>query len=254
MSSSRLSLDPSAAGWQLSLYPDAGEGGGNYRRWIRKPSPYVARGQAKDPERAAAEAARRARTKLRRYCAANGINKLGTLTYGPPYCFDPEQVRSDLARYFRDLRDELGGEPFPYVWIPEYHKDGERLHAHYGVGKWISQKLMGRVWGHGWVHIKLLGNLPVGAGKLSQSRRAAGYLSKYVSKTFEDPSARVLGLHRYDVAQGFQPKSVVLTGETSGDVLAQASEVFGESPSLEWYSREMDAWEGPPSVWAQWGR
>lgn len=58
-----------------------------------------------------------------------------------------------------------------------------------------------------------MGDLPVGSGTLSEARVGAGYLSKYVAKTFTDPSARVLGLHRYDVAQGFQPQPIALSGE-----------------------------------------
>jgi hypothetical protein len=35
-----------------------------------------------------------------------------------------------------------------------------------------------------------------------------------------------LGLHRYDVAQGFKPEVLSLSGTTVGDVLAQASDLF----------------------------
>src|SRR5665213_2639301 len=111
--------------------------------------------------------------------------------------------------------------------------------------------LVGQGWGHGFVHIKLLGNLPVGSTDLGEARRAAGYLSKYVAKTFTDPAARVLGLHRYDVAQGFKPLPVALTGRTADDVLAQASGVFGVAPSSEWASSSVEDWQGPPAIWAQ---
>lgn len=244
----------SSAGWQFSLYPDAAEGGGSYRRWFRRTPEYVARGAAADPERSAVEAARRARSTLRRYCAANRLNRLGTLTYRGDGCHDPLQVRADLGEFFRSLRDGLGGEAFPYVWVPEWHKSGHGLHAHFAVGKFVPRSLIEAAWGRGFVHIKLLGNLAVGSGSLSEARRAAGYLSKYVTKTFADPEARVLGLHRYDVAQGFQPESVVVTGSSVDDVLAQSSSVFGEGPASTWFSRDVESWEGPPSVWAQWGR
>lgn len=249
----RLSSRP-ASGWQFSLYPEAGEGGGSYRRWIRKPSAYVARGQAADPERSAAEAGRRARANLRRYCASNRLNRLGTLTYRGRGCHEPEQVRVDLAEFFRSLRDELGGDSFPYVWVPEWHKSGHGLHAHFAVGQFIRRQAIERAWGRGFVHIKLLGDLPVGSGSLSEARRAAGYLSKYVAKTFADPDARVLGLHRYDVAQGFQPQAVTLTGGSASEVLEQASAVFGDVPVTKWSSSEVEDWQGPPSIWAQWGR
>lgn len=245
---------PSAAGWQFSLYPDAGEGGGSWRKWVSKRSAFVARGQAADPERAAQEAGRRARSTLRRYCAANKLNRLGTLTYRAEGCHDPQQVRSDLGEFFRELRASIGGEAFPYVWVPEWHKSGHGLHAHFAVGKYIRRSAIERAWGRGFVHIKLLGDLPVGSGSLSEARRAAGYLSKYVTKTFTDPDARVLGLHRYDVAQGFQPESIALTGSSTAEVLEQASAVCGGSPTARWSSSDVEGWEGPPAIWAQWGR
>lgn len=246
-------LRPSS-GWQFSLYPDACEGGGSYRRFIRKVTPYVSRGFAADPERAAAEAGRRARAALRRYCAANRLNRLGTLTYRGDGCHDPEIVRAHLGEFFRLLRFEIGGKPFPYVWVPEWHKSGHGLHAHFAVGQYIARKAIERAWPHGFVHIKLLGDLPVGSATLSEARQAASYLSKYVSKTFTDPGARVLGLHRYDVAQGFQPQSVTLTGASSWDVLAQASALFEGDPTSEWNSGQVEDWQGPPAIWAQWGR
>ena len=57
---------------------------------------------------------------------------------------------------------------------------------------------------------------------------AAGYLSKYVTKSFEDDEcARVPGLHRYEVAEGFQPRSMRLPGRSAGEVIAQAAAVDG---------------------------
>jgi hypothetical protein len=242
------------SGWRFSLYPEAGEGGGSYGRWVSKRSAYVARGQAADPERSAAEAGRRARANLRRYCAANRLNRLGTLTYRGAGCHDPEQIRVDLGEFFRELRESTSGEPFPYVWVPEWHKSGHGLHAHFAVGKFIRRAAIDRAWGRGFVHIKLLGDLPVGSGSLSEARRAAGYLSKYVSKTFVDSDTRVLGLHRYDVAQGFKPEKFSLTGASVSDVLDQASSVFGAGPTANWSSSEVEDWQAPPAIWAQWGR
>jgi hypothetical protein len=163
---------------------------------------------------------------VRRYCAANRLNRLGTLTYRGAGCHDPEKVRVHLGEFFRSLRSSLGGKPLPYLWVPEWHQTGHGLRS-----------LIEQAWEHGFVHIKLLGDLPVGSGALSEARVAAGYLSKYVAKTFTDPGARVLGLHRYDVAQGFRPRVVALQGRTAEDVLEAASaELGGEIPAVEWSS------------------
>jgi hypothetical protein len=242
------------AGWRFSLYPDAGEGGGSFQSGLRRVPKYVSAGFALDPERAAAEAGRRARATVRRYCAANRLNRLGTLTYRGKGCHDPAAVRLHLGEFFRSLRTAVGGKPLPYVWVPEWHKSGHGLHAHFAVGQFIKRQYIEQAWGHGFVHIKLLGDLPVGAGSLSEARVAAGYLSKYVAKTFMDPDARVLGLHRYDVSQGFKPRPVAISGATAEDVLAQASAAFGSEPSAEWSSDSLADWQAPPAIWAQWGR
>ena len=228
-------------------------------RWylprLNAPVPsYVSRGFAADPERSASEAGRRARASLRRYCAANRLNRLGTLTFAGDGCHDPALLRSHLGEFFRSLRTSLGGKPLPYVWVPEWHKSDHGLHAHFAVGQYINRSLIDSAWGHGFVHIKLLGDLPVGSGPLSEARRAAGYLSKYVAKTFTDLDSRVLGLHRYDVAQGFKPEVLSLSGASAADVLAQASGRFSSAPVHQWLSAENEDWQGPPAVWAQWGR
>jgi hypothetical protein len=69
------------ARWQLSLCAAAGEAGGGFVA-SRSSDFRSGRGAATDPERARAESARRARTRVRRYCAANGLSRFGTLTYG----------------------------------------------------------------------------------------------------------------------------------------------------------------------------
>lgn len=107
-------------------------------------------------------------------------------------------------------------------------------------------------WGHGFVHIKLLGDLPVGSGSLAEARKAAGYLSKYVWKSFTDSESRVFGLHRYDVAQG-SSRRLSLSGISPADVLGQASEYLNAPPVTEWSSASVEDWMGAPEIWAQWG-
>ena len=220
-------------GWRFSLYPDAGEGGGSFQYSVRRVPQFVSAGFANNPARAAEEAGRRARAKLRRYCTANRLNRLGTLTFAGDGCHDPAELRGYLSDFFRALRLALGGAAFPYVWVPEWHPKGHGLHDHFAVGRFIKRSLIAEAWGYGFVHIKLLGDLPVGSTNLSEARRAARYLSKYVAKSFTDPSARILVLHRYDIAQGFLPLPVAVSGRSAADVLAQASSVFNSVPSFE---------------------
>jgi hypothetical protein len=191
---------------------------------------------------------------LRRYCAANGLNRLGTLTYRGEGNHDPALLRDHLASFFRELRAGLEGRSFAYAWVPEWHKSGHGLHAHFAVGRYIQRSVIQRAWPHGFVHIKLIGDLPVGAGRLSESRVAGSYLAKYVAKTFGEGRDPRLGRHRYDVAEGFQPTKIHLTGTSAGEILAQASDVLSGAPQTLWASSTVDDWRGPPTIWAQWGR
>ena len=169
---------PIETGWVLGLYPDAGEAAGTFHSQLR-PRRCAVLGPAIDPERASSEAARRARTKVRRYSAANRLDRLGTLTYRGEGLHDERALRPQVRHFFKKLRTEIGGEPLPYVWVPEWHASGHGLHVHFGLDRYVKHRLVEEVWGHGFVHVKRLASAKV-AGTLASSRRSAAYLSKYV--------------------------------------------------------------------------
>lgn len=233
--------------WQLSLYPQAAEAGG----CLMTLGPREASGRGADPERSAAETIRRARAKIRSYGVANRLNRLASLTYAGNGCFDPGEVRRDVGTFFKALRPALGGEALPYVWVPEWHPGGHGLHVHFIVGRYVRQSLIREAWGHGIVHIKLIGDLPVGSGTLAEARRAAGYLCKYIGKGLDDERRRS-GLHRYEVAQGFQPERIYVYGETDAEAIARASQFMGRAPETIWRSSSVEGWRGPPACWAAW--
>jgi hypothetical protein len=234
--------------WQLSLYERAGEASGAFVPTLR-PSYRGVRGDPADPDRARAEAARRARGRLRRYCAANRLNRLGTLTYAGAGCHNARQVRADVAVFWRQLRSSVGRGGLPYAWVPEWRPGGHGLHLHFAVGGFIRKQVIADAWGRGFVGIKLLSDLPVGSTSLTESRRAASYLAKYVTKAFNDD---LDGLHRYDVAQGFQPHAQRFEATTAAGVLDQACQVMRTQPSRRWSSRDTADWRGAPAVWFAW--
>lgn len=135
----------------------------------------------------------------------------------------------------------------PNVWVPEWHPGGHGLHLHFAVGRFIKRSLIERSWGQGFVHIKLLGDLPVGSGTLDQSRLAARYLAKYVTK---DVNQNLAGLHRYEVAQGFQPRRVAFTATTGAEALSMLSTEMAKPPDYVWWSAGEEEWQGAPAVWA----
>lgn len=239
------SIGGSDGRWKLALYPDAGEGGG----CLSGCGGSTLKGdEPPDQKRSAEEAARRARGKIRRYAAANRLNRLGTLTYRGAGCHDPLVLRSHLAEFFRGLRGE---GRMPYLWVAQWHPGGHGLHAHFAVGRYVPRSLIERAWGHGFVHIKLLAGLPVGSGPLEEARLAARYLARYVGRDI-DEERRLAGLHRYEVAQGFQPAKINCYGKSAEQVLKRASGYMGAPPTRVWLSSQEEGWRGAPACWAQW--
>jgi hypothetical protein len=236
-------------GWLLALYPEAGEAGGSFRG-LGGPRPGSGGVWVPEPEegRAVEEAARRARGKVRRYCAANGLTRLGTLTYRGEGEHDPRAVRGDIHGFFRALRRGLGGEPLAYVWVPELHRTGHGFHVHFAVGRYVPRGLIEEAWGRGFIWIHLLQGLPVGSGVRREARAAARYLSKYLGKEMNGGG----GLNRYDVGQGFQPRQEPVLGLTEGEVVDRASERMGGPPDYVWRSEGQEGWRGPQAVWLSW--
>jgi hypothetical protein len=236
-----------AARWTLTLYPEAGEAGGCMTRVARRP----ARGGGSDSDRAAAEAARRARAKIRRYCAANRLNRLATLTYAGGGCHDENLLRRHIASFFRALRSRAGdGQPFPYLWVSEWHAGGHGLHVHFAIGRFVEWTQLRDTWGRGRVHIKLLGDRSDDRDSLRQSRIAARYLAKYVTKDIG--ASRVAGRHRYEVAQGFQPQSITCHGPTAEVAIAVAARYMGAPPAHTWFSSSDESWCASPAFWVSW--
>jgi hypothetical protein len=234
----------------VGLYASAAEAVGIWR-----PAADRSSGDGVSPERTAededeqqAAAARRARGKARRYCVANSLTRLGTLTYEGDGERDVHRLRRDVAAFFKHLRAHVG-ERFPYLWVPEWHKGGHGLHVHFAVNRFVHRSWLTSAWPHGFVHIKLLGDLPARAGVVGESRAAARYLAKYVGK---DLGGQIAGLHRYEVAQDFQPKRVTYRALTQDEALGLAAAAMGRLPCYIWRSSEATKWRGPSAVFAQW--
>jgi len=248
-------LEGPKVGWTLSVYPEAREASGRFVATVdtwegRRGEP----GQGANPERSNQVAAGRARGEVRRYCVANGTNRFWTLTYQGEGCHDPVVLRADLGRFFRGVRAELGGKAFPYLWVPEWHKTDHGLHAHFVCNRYLRRTMIEEVWqrvpGHGFVKGKLIGDLGVGADKLTEARIAAGYIAKYMNKDVDQK--RVLGLHRYDKAQGFRPRMVPVHGPGLDEAIERACEVMGAHPVRVSRSNQWPDWSGPSAVALTW--
>jgi len=230
--------------WQVVLYRGAGEASAVFHS---AGSNRPGLGSGTDPEDAARVATRRARTKSRRYCAHNGLTRFGTLTHAGTGCWDPLELRVEMATFFRRIRAEIG-RPFPYIWVGEWHKS-HGLHAHYAMGRYVRRAAIEQAWRRGYIKIKLHGDLASGSSALAEARQTARYLSKYMTKSVEEVAA---GLHRYEVGQGFQPAGAVFRGRSSDEVLRWAAREMGRPAEFVKPSAEWTAYLGPPAVFASW--
>ena len=79
----------------------------------------------------------------------------------------------------------------------------------------------------------------------------ARYLAGYAGRELAD-DRRPAGLHRYEVAQGFQPERLLVYGASADDVIERASGQMGALPERVWLSADVEGWRGPPACWAQW--
>lgn len=242
------SLDPrtklARGRWRLVLYPDAGEAVATFQSAAGQPRSFGSHQQGAD---AAQVAARRARKQVRLYCAANRLVYLWTATYAPTEDarHHPRLVRAEVRYLFRRLRRDVG-HAFPYLWTTEWHSTGHGLHVHFALGERVDIATVRSAWrrGHVWVSAPSWD----GRGQVEHARRVARYVAKYLAKDHRTLD----GLHRYEVAQGFQPRSRVLVAATAEAAVLAAAREMGGAPARYWESRHAEAWAGPPAIWAAW--
>ncbi|MGO9964939.1 MAG: hypothetical protein ACLPUG_16125 [Acidimicrobiales bacterium] len=195
---------------------------------------------------------RRAQTRIRRYCQANLLDTLWTLTYAKEGGeWDRVVVQRHVARFIQRLRKRYG--PLPYVWALELHPGGHAWHVHLALRGFWPHAVLTAMWGHGIVQFSQREN--VGSEERGSHSRAqlAAYIAKglagYVGKELEAGRGR----HAYDVGQGFQPHVEDLLGESDDGLRDLLVERFGgELPRAEWRSEDVEDWLGPLMRWWGW--
>ena len=217
--------------WCLKLYPAAGEATITHAPSAvrvtalcdgtpstgRSAAPHVSHGV-------------RAKGRVRRYCRANRIRFLWTLTYST----EPStraQVTKHLRTFFKRLGTHFGR--LPLIAVIERGTKSDRLHVHFGAARFLSFETIDKIWPHGWVHVgdprKLPGRVPV--------RRLAAYLAKYVAKDLDagaegDAKDRAEREHRYLITQGFSPTAVCFRYKRIGQAAERMRGLYGH-PDME---------------------
>jgi hypothetical protein len=221
-------------------------------------------GELTDEERAERNEARalsRARTEVRRYCVRNRLDRMWTLTFrcwecdaAPCACGLAASPSLDEAwrawdAFVRRLRRALGRNVPLLAVVERGSKGTRRLHVHVAVGFYVKGEELERVWGHG--HVKPRRSRVAAAGKRERARRAAGYLSKYLSK--ELGQERAENGNRYRRAQGFAARVVRRRRLTAEDARWFAARLCGGNVVDVWRSEGDGEWRGPPVVVVRFG-
>jgi len=245
-------------GWVGRVYVDAGEA---VIYFVPPERDQTVSGAATDPAECARKAASRAKTKLRRYCKANRLYRMTTLSYAVEPA-NRQACVADCQAFIRRLRERrFHGKRFPYAWVIERGELNGRLHLHLALPRYVPQPILRDVWGlgHVWVH-RLGGEASDVASERAMSARAAQYMAKYLGKSFvaaidvetgefdvAGPKDRGTGAHRYEVGQGFAPDSVEMFSTTEAPCWVAIEALMDGPASFTWSSdQEGAAWPAPP--------
>ena len=235
-----------------SVHPGAGEATAVWMGSQPSGSSETAWSETADDEKARLNAKRsllRTKSTARRFCIANLLTVNWTLTTADG-CTDRRAMIRRTNRFLTRLREHLG-EEFPYLYVLEFHADGQRYHVHLLLQeRFLDKHWVDRTWGAiSWFsrHDRDKNGNKLNAR--NAARAAAGYLLKYVSKDWNECG----GQHRYERSSGFNGEVIRRTFRTFAEALAWIAEQRDGDPVIsEWESESVEDWHGPPVRWLCW--
>lgn len=235
-------LDHTSHSWSVTVFPAAREA-----VLCLVPTIVPARvpsGKPVDHERAEREATRRAATKVRRLCAANGLDRLWTLTYAVEPTGEA-QVLEDMARFNRRMKATY--PKWRYLYVIERGSRNGRLHVHFATNAFVPKATVAARWNHGFVDCRR-----ITTGRNGDARGAARYLAKYVTKSTGD-GGRDMFRRRYVPGLGLVLQAINIRIADYVRAEAAVSLIMGAgAPSYVWRSTEAPDWRGPPCTVAWW--
>jgi len=206
-------------------------------------------------ERSKTEAARRAKTKVRRICRTHQLKYMVTLTFPGDGVHDYDRALRLVQDFIHDHGNLLGRGG---IWLatPELHPSGHGWHWHVLVAKRFTKSELEslRV---GWTqYLRRHSMEPSGGARFvridvkqwGNASQAAGYAAKYVGKTFEDGQ---LGKYRkrYLVSRGVN----IECNKGGANTLAEVEKVLDQIEGIHVYKSSDDSdRDGPPMVWGSW--
>jgi hypothetical protein len=198
----------------------------------------------------------RAGSRSRRYFVVNQLRYMWVLTFAHGR-YERREVMAEVASFVRRLRGLNHGERFPYWYSPELHPGGHGWHVNLFIPFRIEHALIEALWGHGFVWVTDFASAmrgpkgePLGLCRTPREglRRAAHYGCKYAQKDWS-PEHVGPANHRYEIAQGFAPRSESVWVEWPDEgegIVAELVPVSEWNNVRRWDSNDDPEWTRPP--------
>jgi hypothetical protein len=217
-------------------------------------------------ERSERESVRRTRTRLRRWCTKQRVDRLLTLTFRDDCLPDLDGGWALIDQFRRDWH--AAGFP-PLAIVPEWGTKSGRFHFHGAFRGFLDIAAVQRLWAHGFVHIS---HHPLGSRKgesaRARERRLANYISAYVAKgdsaqSAGAPEGTAVGgpapcsvgknRKRYSVPVGTHPRRTVVKCADMLSAWREAERLCsgGRRMVMIWASDQSPDWLGPEMVMLQ---
>lgn len=210
------------------------------------------------------KSAYRAAKRVRQLCLEIGADRMLTLT-SRRLLTDLEKTKAAWARFMRLL--DRAGAKFRYIAVPEFHASGEHIHIHVALHGFARVDLLRRCWqialgGKGSERgAESPGNVDIKSqfkkGQLKEARCAgiAGYLSKYITKGFEQHYH--FNKKRYWASRGIKLPNKrgewLRASDNIGDVMHALYDRFGTEVMQRVFSRSLFvSMERYPMVFFRW--
>ena len=164
-----------------------------------------ARGKSPNQEENKERCSRRAKATVRRKAMAMRADRMLTLTYRDNQ-ENIEMAWEHFSKFTRAMRKEYVS--FPHIVIPERQKRGA-IHFHIALNKFYPVDALRRIW----QSVVGSGNIDIQKRKTKDTVKIASYMTKYLTKTFNDPNELLaqLGAHRFRTSLGIHIVTMVKT-------------------------------------------
>jgi hypothetical protein len=151
---------------------------------------------------------RRTRTLISDYSLCNEFELMATFTFSPKKTrdrYNPDLIKSQMNNWLKNEKTRKGN--FPYLIVPEFHKDGKALHFHALIKDYPGRLTDSgkRINGRKAYNFKSYTLGINSAVKIDSTEKVSSYVMKYITKDMPLFHAK----HRFWATKGLEKPKVV---------------------------------------------